>query len=207
MTKYIYLSVRALTGLSFSIHSAPNPQAHINFSMRVMATATTTYDITALPTTISSTVDLHAKLTAAERQLSVQARKCENLIAFFNAQIRGLSDELRDERSWRSKHMDTIQKALLRFESKLKTDQIGIRRQLYEKDVQLNRLYREILAMRHQYGVAPGDAVELRIDEVAKYCPACRKDYHMVETRSAGVQVHSRRCTVSSTTNTTGKRC
>lgn len=100
--------------------------------------------------------------------------------------------------------METIRKALLRFESKLKTDQIVIRRQLYEKDGQLNRLYREIMAMRDKYGVPVDEAVELRIDEVAKYCPACRKDYHKVDTRSVSVQVHSRRCTTSTTTNTTG---
>lgn len=155
-------------------------------------------------TTKNSVVDLHDKLASAERLLSVQTRKCENLIAFFNAQIRGLSDELRGERSWRTKHMETIQKALLRFESKLKTDQIVIRKQLYEKDGQLNRLYREVLALRDKYGISASDVAALQIDEVAKYCPACRKDYHMVETRNASVQVHSRRCTASTTTNTTG---
>lgn len=164
-----------------------------------------TTSATSVIVTVPDTDDMHEKLASAERQLSLQARKCENLIAFFNAQIRDLSEELRGERSWRSTHMEKIQKALMRFESKLKTDQIVIRRQLFEKDGQLNRLYREIIAMRDKYGVSEAEAGDLGIDEVAKYCPACRKNYHKVETRTVSVQVHSRRCmAASTTTNTTG---
>lgn len=141
--------------------------------------------------------DLRVKLQNTEENLEMQVRKCENLISFFTTQIQCLTDELEIEKSWRANHLTKIVKALLCFEAKLKNDQKLIRRQLYEKDGEINRLYREIVVLRERCG----DTSNMNIDicEVAQYCPTCRKEYHLLETKNVAIQVYTNMC---ATTNT-----
>lgn len=141
--------------------------------------------------------EAHAKLARAEQQLAVQTRKCENLIAYYTRQLRQLADELRTERAGRTANdMEHMVRALMRIESKLRTEQTAIRQQLYTKDVQLNRLQREIVVLRERHvdrcrTDADAAAEELHIDRVAQFCPSCRKEFYLYETKSIGVQVQA----------------
>lgn len=123
----------------------------------------------------------------AGNQIVQQRRKCENLISYFTAQIQRLTEELENEKQWRSTQLAKIVKALLCFESKLKNEQKGIRHQLFEKDTEINRLSKEIVGLREKYGEKNGEVIE--IGEVAQYCPHCRKQYYQIETRDVSVQV------------------
>lgn len=142
--------------------------------------------------------DLRDKLQRTEESLEMQVRKCENLISFFTTQIQCLTDELETEKSWRTNHLTKIVKALLCFEAKLKNDQKLIRSQLYEKDGEINRLYREIVVLRERYG----DTSDLSVDicEAAQYCPTCRKEYHLLETKDVAIQVYTNNYNISSIT-------
>lgn len=141
--------------------------------------------------------EAHAKLARAEQQLAVQTRKCENLIAYYTRQLRQLADELRTERAGRKANdMEHMVRALMRIESKLRAEQTAIRQQLYTKDVQLNRLQREIVVLRERHvdrlrTDSDAAAEELRIDRVAQFCPSCRKEFYLYETKSIGVQVQT----------------
>lgn len=139
------------------------------------------------PPQAAVTPEVNVRLQVAEEALEVQQRKCENLISYFSTQIHNLTEELENEKRWRDTHLAKIVKALLCFEAKLKNDQKHIRQQLYEKDTQLNRLSREIIAMREKYGVECND--EIKTDAVAQYCPNCRKQYYHLDTKDASVQV------------------
>lgn len=119
----------------------------------------------------------------------MQVRKCENLIAFFTNQIKSLTAELKTEKAWRTKQLTKIVKALLCFEAKLKNDQKVIRRQLYEKDTEINRLSQEIIVLRERCGEQNIDAT-VNVCEVAQYCPACRRTYYLNETKNIATQVH-----------------
>lgn len=124
----------------------------------------------------------------AEEALDMQRKKCENLIAYFTTQIRGLNEELEHERGWRVNQLAKIVKALLCFEAKLKNEQKQIRHQLFEKDAEINRLSREIFGLKEKYGGKDDGKIE--INEVAQLCPKCRKQYYQLDTRTVGVQVH-----------------
>ena len=132
--------------------------------------------------------ELRLKLQNAEENLEMQVRKCENLISFFTNQIQTLTDELESEKLWRATHLTKIVKALMCFEAKLKNDQKLVRQQLYEKDGEINRLYREIVVLREKCGDNANN-IDLDICEVAQYCPTCRKQYHLLETKNIAVQV------------------
>lgn len=125
---------------------------------------------------------------STEEALDMQRKKCENLIAYFTTQIRGLNDELEHERGWRVNQLAKIVKALLCFEAKLKNEQKQIRHQLFEKDAEINRLSREIIGLKEKYGEK--DDAKIDINEVAQFCPNCRKQYYQLDRRTIGVQVH-----------------
>lgn len=136
---------------------------------------------------------LHSRLNAngAKKETDeMQRRKCENLISYFTTQIRHLSKELEFEKLSRDTHLAKIAKALLCFEAKLKSDQKQIRQELYEKDVQLNRLTNEVISLRGKCGLKHGE--NYHIDPVVQYCPNCRKEYYLLNTSDIGVQVNKR---------------
>lgn len=89
--------------------------------------------------------NIREKLHHAEQSLSLQVKKCENLIYFFTNQIQTLTDELEYEKSWRTNQLTKIVKALMSFESKLRNDQKLILNQLYTKDNEINKLARYII--------------------------------------------------------------
>lgn len=119
--------------------------------------------------------------------MQVNQRKCDNLVSFFSSQIQSLTEELESERRWRDTHLTKIVKALLGFEAKLRNDQKTIRSQLYERDAEVNRLARELIALREKYGVKDDQVIE--INEVAQFCPNCRKQYYQYDSKDAAVQV------------------
>lgn len=125
--------------------------------------------------------------SCAAETMEMHQRKCENLISYFTQQIQSLNEELRNERKWRDTHLAKILKALLCFETKLKTDQKHIQSQLYEKDTELNRLAGEMNAFRTKYNIKEGDPIQ--IDTIAQYCPNCRKQYYHLDAKDVGVQV------------------
>lgn len=127
-------------------------------------------------------------LQTTDTNLAMQVRKCENLIAFFTNQIKSLTAELKTEKAWRSKQLTKIVKALLCFEAKLKSDQKLIRNQLYEKDTVINRLSQEIIVLKERCGEQNIDTA-VNVCEVAQYCPACRKEYYLNETKNIATQV------------------
>lgn len=138
--------------------------------------------------------DMHLKLQAAEQRVVAQARKSENLIAYFGGQLRRLTEQLHAERAASrtasaatAPGMEHVVRALLRFESKLRAEQSTIRQQMHDKDAQLNRLHREIVALRERHNDRTATP-ELRIDRIAQFCPACRKEYHLIQTKTMGVQ-------------------
>lgn len=136
------------------------------------------------PTTVRNT---NTRFQSTKETIEMQQRKCENLISYFSAQIHSLNEELEHEKQWRDTHLAKIVKALLCFEAKLKNDQRQIRHQLYEKDTELNRLAREVVALREKYGVKDGDTI--KIDDIAQYCPNCRKQYYHLDTKDVSIQV------------------
>lgn len=132
--------------------------------------------------------------------MQINQRKCDNLISYFSSQIQSLNTELESERRWRNTHLAKIVKALLCFEAKLRTDQKEIRQQLYNKDTELNRMTHELIALREKYGVKGDDVIAT--DEVAQYCPNCRKQYYLLVSKDVAVQVPKHE--IDSTNN--GKR-
>lgn len=88
---------------------------------------------------------------------------------------------LRNKKHYQNEQFNTIVKALLYFESKLKSDQKNIRQILFEKDEIINRQWNEIINFKKRYN----DTTKIEeIDDVAKYCPKCRKNYYLLEKKS-----------------------
>uniref|UniRef100_A0A182P5W3 Uncharacterized protein n=1 Tax=Anopheles epiroticus TaxID=199890 RepID=A0A182P5W3_9DIPT len=104
-----------------------------------------------------------------------------------------VSQELEWERKFRDDQLSRILKALIAFETRLKNEQSRIKQQLYEKDDVINRQNCTINRMKRK--LAEGDAEEEEgevsaeiEDEVAQYCPKCRKSYYRLECRTSGTQ-------------------
>lgn len=128
--------------------------------------------------------NLREKLHHAEQSLSLQVKKCENLIFFFTNQIQTLTDELEYEKSWRTNQLTKIVKALMTFESKLRNDQKLILNQLYTKDNEINKLASELVILNERYGLK----CKINVSEAAQYCLACRKQYYRSEMANACTQ-------------------
>ncbi len=127
---------------------------------------------------------LREKLQTTEHRLSVQVKKCENLILFFTNQIQTLTDELEHEKSWRTIQLAKIVKALMTFESKLRNDQKLILNQLYTKDNEINKLASELVILSEKYGLN----CKISVSEAAQYCLSCRKQYYRSEMANACTQ-------------------
>lgn len=128
--------------------------------------------------------NLREKLKSTEQSLSLQVKKCENLILFFTNQIQTLTDELEHEKSWRTSKLTKIVKALMSFESKLRNDQKLILNQLYTKDNEINKLASELVVLSERYGLN----CKINISEAAQYCLSCRKQYYRSEMANACTQ-------------------
>lgn len=127
---------------------------------------------------------LREKLQTTEQNLSIQVKKCENLILFFTNQIQTLTDELEHEKSWRTNQLTKIVKALMSFETKLRNDQKIILNQLYAKDNEINKLASELVVLSEKYGVN----CKISVSEAAQYCLSCRKQYYRSEMANACTQ-------------------
>lgn len=127
---------------------------------------------------------LRNKLQTTEQNLSQQVKKCENLILFFTSQIQTLTDELENEKSWRTSQLTKIVKALMNFETKLRNDQKIILNQLYTKDNEINKLASELVILSEKYGLD----CNVSVSETAQYCLSCRKQYYRSEMANACTQ-------------------
>lgn len=127
---------------------------------------------------------LRDKLQVTEESLSLQVKKCENLILFFTNQIQTLTDELEHEKSWRTNQLTKIVKALMSFESKLRNDQKLILNQLYTKDSEINKLASELVILSEKCGLN----YKINVSEAAQYCLSCRKQYYRSEMANACTQ-------------------
>lgn len=97
---------------------------------------------------------------------------------------------LRNKKHYQNEQFNTIVKALLYFESKLKSDQKNIRQILFEKDEIINRQWNEIINFKKRYN----DNTKIEeIDDVAKYCPKCRKNYYLLEKKNVEIQTFNGR--------------
>lgn len=187
----------------FPIQMTPSIMQHTSVIHGAGGCTSSSSTTAALVPTSSSDADadLHSKLRLAEEMLRAQSRKSENLIAYFNAQLRRLTEQLHAERSTQAAaqtNMEPVVRALLRVESKLRLEQTTIRQKMCDKDAQLNRLHREIVVLRERHN----DRLEgcdgrddIRIDRVAQFCPACRKEFHLLRTKSVAVQASARYAT------------
>uniref|UniRef100_A0A182MWU4 Uncharacterized protein n=1 Tax=Anopheles culicifacies TaxID=139723 RepID=A0A182MWU4_9DIPT len=107
-----------------------------------------------------------------------------------------VSQELEWERKFRDDQLSRILKALIAFETRLKNEQSRIKQQLYEKDDVINRQNCTINRMKRKLaadettGGSDGEdtTTTATIDEVAQYCPKCRKNYYRLECRTSGTQ-------------------
>ncbi|XP_052892934.1 uncharacterized protein LOC128300783 [Anopheles moucheti] len=103
-----------------------------------------------------------------------------------------VSQELEWERKFRDDQLSRILKALIAFETRLKNEQCRIKQQLYEKDDVINRQNCTINRMKRKLaadeGIGGSDGEEANVDEVAQYCPKCRKNYYRLECRTNGTQ-------------------
>uniref|UniRef100_A0A182K551 Uncharacterized protein n=1 Tax=Anopheles christyi TaxID=43041 RepID=A0A182K551_9DIPT len=114
-----------------------------------------------------------------------------------------VSQELEWERKFRDDQLSRILKALIAFETRLKNEQSRIKQQLYEKDDVINRQNCTINRMKRKLAAEDEATVEISeeemgttttmtevpsIDEVAQYCPKCRKNYYRLECRTNGTQ-------------------
>lgn len=101
---------------------------------------------------------------------------------------------LRNKKHYQNEQFNTIVKALLYFESKLKSDQKNIRQILFEKDEIINRQWNEIINFKKRYN----DTTKIEeIDDVAKYCPKCRKNYYLLEKKSVEIQCDESKQSIS----------
>uniref|UniRef100_A0A1S4HCL4 Uncharacterized protein n=1 Tax=Anopheles gambiae TaxID=7165 RepID=A0A1S4HCL4_ANOGA len=117
-----------------------------------------------------------------------------------------VSQELEWERKFRDDQLSRILKALIAFETRLKNEQSRIKQQLYEKDDVINRQNCAIKRMKRKLAAEDESttveeeggedasvaeknvALPATIDEVAQYCPKCRKNYYRLECRTSGTQ-------------------
>uniref|UniRef100_A0A182Y990 Uncharacterized protein n=1 Tax=Anopheles stephensi TaxID=30069 RepID=A0A182Y990_ANOST len=108
-----------------------------------------------------------------------------------------VSQELEWERKFRDDQLSRILKALIAFETRLKNEQSRIKQQLYEKDDVINRQNCTINRMKRKLAAdeatTPGgsdgeEPTAPSVDEVAQYCPKCRKNYYRLECRTSGTQ-------------------
>ncbi|XP_050076605.1 uncharacterized protein LOC126563868 [Anopheles maculipalpis] len=107
-----------------------------------------------------------------------------------------VSQELEWERKFRDDQLSRILKALIAFETRLKNEQSRIKQQLYEKDdvinrqnCTINRMKRKLAADEATAGGSDGEEpTATGVDEVAQYCPKCRKNYYRLECRTSGTQ-------------------
>uniref|UniRef100_A0A182NUM4 Uncharacterized protein n=1 Tax=Anopheles dirus TaxID=7168 RepID=A0A182NUM4_9DIPT len=109
-----------------------------------------------------------------------------------------VSQELEWERKFRDDQLSRILKALIAFETRLKNEQSRIKQQLYEKDDVINRQNCTINRMKRKLAAdeGPGGGSDEEeegeeasaTDEVAQYCPKCRKNYYRLECRTNGTQ-------------------
>uniref|UniRef100_A0A182JAJ3 Uncharacterized protein n=1 Tax=Anopheles atroparvus TaxID=41427 RepID=A0A182JAJ3_ANOAO len=112
------------------------------------------------------------------------------------AHLKLVSQELEWERKFRDDQLSRILKALIAFETRLKNEQTRIKQQLYEKDDVINRQNCTINRMKRKLaaddGTAGSDGEDAdnggAVDEVAQYCPKCRKNYYRLECRTNGTQ-------------------
>ncbi|XP_058119932.1 uncharacterized protein LOC131282752 [Anopheles ziemanni] len=112
------------------------------------------------------------------------------------AHLKLVSQELEWERKFRDDQLSRILKALIAFETRLKNEQTRIKQQLYEKDDVINRQNCTINRMKRKLaadeaagtGSDDGEETPGAIDEVAQYCPKCRKNYYRLECRTNGTQ-------------------
>lgn len=90
------------------------------------------------------------------------------------------------ERKCREQQLSKVLRALLFVESKLRSEQMIIRKQLCEKDDVINRQMCTIRNLKRKYGDLEdeGDAV----GEAAQFCPKCRKNYYLYESKSIAIQ-------------------
>lgn len=90
----------------------------------------------------------------------------------------------------RHDQLSRLVKTLLYFESRLKNDQKHIRQMLYEKDKIINKQLNELLCMRKKYNDTTVLDAAMTADEVSQYCPKCRKNYYMIETKENSMQTN-----------------
>lgn len=90
----------------------------------------------------------------------------------------------------RHDQLSRIVKTLLYFESRLKNDQKNIRQMLYEKDKIINQQLNEILCIKKKYNDTSELSTSLLTDDVAQYCPKCRKNYYMIDTCDMSMQTN-----------------
>lgn len=94
------------------------------------------------------------------------------------------------ERKCREQQLSKVLRALLFVESKLRSEQMIIRKQLCEKDDVINRQMCTIRNLKRKYGdLEDGDLDgEKGLSEAANFCPKCRKNYYLYESKSIAVQ-------------------
>jgi hypothetical protein len=120
-----------------------------------------------------------------------ELRKKRNglLLHKFHKSFSLVNNELERERRFRDDQLSKILKALIYFEAKLRNEQKQIRQQLSEKDDLINRQNCTINSMKRKLGGEDCDLPE--VNDVAQYCPKCRKNYYRYEYRSSGTQTVS----------------
>ncbi|XP_053673172.1 uncharacterized protein LOC128723453 [Anopheles nili] len=115
------------------------------------------------------------------------------------AHLKLVSQELEWERKFRDDQLSRILKGLIAFETRLKHEQHRIRQQLYEKDDVINRQNCTINRMKRKLadeavgeadleGLEDAPTTDGDSQEVAQYCPKCRKNYYRLECRTSGTQ-------------------
>uniref|UniRef100_A0A182WA27 Uncharacterized protein n=1 Tax=Anopheles minimus TaxID=112268 RepID=A0A182WA27_9DIPT len=132
-------------------------------------------------------------------QVRRKQRPCSNVLEGVigpKTHLKLVSQELEWERRFRDDQLSRILKALIAFETRLKNEQSRIKQQLYEKDDVINRQNCTINRMKRKLAVdeATGGSdgedstTATNLDEVAQYCPKCRKNYYRLECRTSGTQ-------------------
>ena len=108
-------------------------------------------------------------------------RNCKILHKFSNL----VNGELERERKFRDDQLSKILKALIYFEAKLRSEQKQIRQQLSEKDELISKQNCTIKSMKRKLG---DDFETPEVDDIAQFCPKCRKNYYHYEYRNNGTQ-------------------
>lgn len=131
---------------------------------------------------------LRDKLSATKKSLDLQRKTCKNLITYFTDQINQVNQELVTERLWRTKQFSKLIKALIYFETKLKTDQQSIQQQLYDRDRTINRLSGQIKYLKAKYNDNCTDVDCSDLSEPTQFCDRCRQQYYQIRPKEVGVQ-------------------